>query len=212
MMQKKTGSISISVMAVLIALTCLLLSLVVGTNSWFTSELNQVLYFDVKISSLSINVYKDSVATGNEVYTYSDNQSSGTDKYISLSKEILPDETNSLTLLMTNEDVGTELSYLRFKLELIESSTEEVIPIEISGYTASSASANGFAKNDGWFYYQKNGANVVFEKNASVTLLTSFVVPYSSFMGADGTIKLDGSETVKLVLTVQNSIDGVAFA
>lgn len=211
-MQKKTGSISISVMAVLIALTCLLLSLVVGTNSWFTSELNQVLYFDVKISSLSINVYKDSVATGNEVYTYSDNQSSGTDKYISLSKEILPDETNSLTLLMTNEDVGTELSYLRFKLELIESSTEEVIPIEISGYTASSASANGFAKNDGWFYYQKNGANVVFEKNASVTLLTSFVVPYSSFMGADGTIKLDGSETVKLVLTVQNSIDGVAFA
>lgn len=213
-MQKKASLISITIGSVLIALVCLLISLVTPTNSWFSAEQKQMIYFDINISSLNIKVYQDSVVDANEKLILEN--ASVASNYITLpvNTVITPDEYIPLVLIIKNMDSGTldtEGSYIRCKLELINNVTDEVIPIVTSGETESTATAEGFVKIDGWLYYQMNGSNIMFGAGKQATLLTQFKVEYANFFDENGEM-LNMSDSVRFELTVQNSSDGTNYS
>ena len=234
-MIKKTKSISINILSVFIILMCLLIGVVGNTNAWFTSEHQNGIQIVVDVGDLKLKLYQNSIdENGNNlVYTYEENTENETDKYVSLSKEIVPDVSNSLTLILSNEDKGSASMYVRFKFELYlrnrGTTADTKIASTISGYTAQASDKDGFRYNsaDGYYYYQSstgasstsfsNDYNTKLEKTKNATLLTSFTVPYIGMTDYDGTTFLpgfvdasgnlvNGSETLYIKLTVEASV------
>ena len=180
----------------LIALLCISLT---GTNAWFQVEKERKLYFDITISSVALKVYQNSIESNNELNKFADT----TEKFVTLSGKFIPDQEVPLTLILKNADAGTDSLYLRYKIQLVNLSTGEDIPIELNGKTE--GAAGGFVEIDGWNYYQANGENAKYHQNEETYLLTSFTIPYSSFVDSDNVLKLNGGESVKFVLTIQTS-------
>lgn len=203
-MKRRAESISICFVAMLIVLTCLFMPLIGQSGAWFSAELNNLVYIDLQISSMNIKVYQNVVSDTNEKLPLDEIE--GDRDYIDLGdRMIVPDEDVPLVLFMQDVDSGTEKIYIRCRLELINNQTNEAIPIEINGYAPSSKTEAGFNLIDGWLRYQKNGQDVVFDSADPVCLLTSFKIYYNDFK------VLNGSETVKFVLTIQSADTPSAF-
>ena len=198
-MKKRTQSIPIVLISGLMALIALFMLAVSNTNSWFQAEYTRKIYFDITISSVSLKVYQDTIGPNNELYKFGDS----TEKFVNLSGKFIPDEEIPLVLILKNADVGAESLYLRYKIQLVNLSSGEDIPIVLNGKTDNVV--GGFTEVDGWNYYQVNGKNAKFTQGVEVNLLTSFTIPYSSFVDEENNLLLNGGETVKFVLTVQTS-------
>ena len=69
-MIKKTKSISINIVSVIIILTCLLLGLVTPTNAWFTDQHHDGIYINVTVSNLNFKLYQFISGEDVEIYTY----------------------------------------------------------------------------------------------------------------------------------------------
>lgn len=209
-MIKNKNSISINVLSVLVILMSLLLIVVNPVNAWFTDAKQNGIAIEVELGNLNLKLYQNSIADANEILTNADNGKATTKKYIALNQEIVPDVEVPLNLILANKDQGSASMYVRYKFALYQRgvSQDKEITTEIIGFTAKTDEAGGFVKNDdGFYYYQdKTGANTLFIKNASATLLTHFVVPYSQFMDANGNILIKNSETIYIKLIVQASV------
>ena len=116
-----------------------------------------------------------------------------------------------LTLILSNEDQGSASMYVRYKFELYKrtQTTDVLLTTTLAGYTAQSSSQKGFKLNttDGYYYYKDTaGANTLFEKNATATMMTSFTVPYSAFVDQNGTMLISDCDTVYIKLIIDASV------
>lgn len=217
-MIKKTKAISINVLSVFVILICLCVGMVGSVNAWFTDTHKEGIQIVVDVGDLKLKVYQNSISDANEIFTNETNKDNETDtnantsaQYVTLSGEIVPDTPVGLTLILANKDAGSASMYVRYKFELYKRGTASDVKIEtiITGFTAQSSTQKGFVRNeeDGYYYYKDTaGANTLFEKNKEATLLTSFTVPYSQFVDSNGTMILNGSETIYVKLVVDASI------
>ena len=196
----------------------IMLSLFVGSigvgNAWFIASHNKGIQIVMNLSGMNLSLYQ---RVGNSevlLNTNQKNEDSETPSYVTLqNNEILPDVDNNLTLILENSDEGAG-TYLRFKLQLIAQGVqyneeqqkyvkkETVIPINLT-------LGAGIVESGEYYYYGTADGegnltdSTFFEKTeetpARLTLLTTFIVPFSSFQ------LLEGSETVKLVLSIEGS-------
>ena len=223
-MLKKSKSISINILSVFIILTCLLLGLVAPTNAWFTDHHNNGILIGVTVGNLNLKLYQitknaQSQDVETEILTNLKNEINDTDadasttvQYISLGGKISPDQAVTLNLKLKNTDKGESSMYVKFKFELYLRGTtaDTLVPTTISGFTAPTSTAKGFVKGTGDYYYYKatsaaNAANAQFAKNESAMLMTSFTVPYSSFIDANGNMLIKNSDSVYIKFSVEAS-------
>lgn len=207
-MIKKSRSNSILIVSAIIMLITVLVGLVVPINSWFTTSHKPGIEFVVQIEDLKLKLYQNSVSAANLLNKLDDGES--TPRYIALSGEILPYQTNSLTLILANEDDGESSMYVRFKFELyaLGVSSNTLLTTTLSGVTAPTSSVAGFNLGlDGFYYYQNNsGTNQLFARQTSITLMQGFVLDCANFVTDSGQFLLNGSETLRIVLTIQASL------
>ena len=214
-MIKKTSSISINVLSAFVILLCLLLGVVNPVNAWFTDSHKNGVKIVVDIGDLKLKVYQNSKATANEIFTNEDNVANETNQYVTLSGEIKPDTAVGLTLILSNEDQGSASMYVRYKFELYRrtQTTDVLLTTNLAGFTAQSTTQKGFKLNttDGYYYYKDTtGANALFEKNATATMMTSFTVPYSAFVDQNGTMLAADCDTVYIKLIIDASVANFA--
>lgn len=203
---------SLNVMTVLIILLGLLLAFVGVTNSWFTSGQGLQIECIVNIGQMNLSLYQVN-SDGEDVLirTFNENETSNQPSYVDVTngegtKEIVPDVENSLTLKLVNNDQGDQSVYLRYKIEFYVSdynSNDILLNSTIAGYTAPTASNNGFVYSNGYYYYQNNaGENQIFPYGEEINLMTSFVIDYSSF-AFDGEYPTISGNNFKIVITVE---------
>lgn len=220
-MIKKTKSISINIVSVLIILTCLFIGVVGNTNSWFTAEHKNGVQIIVDIGNLKLKLYKDSIDENGEnlIHSYEDEETQNK-QYIDLQAVITPNDPIDLVLILSNEDKGSASMFLKYKFEMFYRTidgTDGKINLTLHDYKQVEEASNGFKYNsgDGFYYYQSslgatsqefnNEHNTRFAKNSNVCLMQSFSVDYSEFIDENNESILNGSETVYLKLTVEAS-------
>lgn len=204
-MKKKIKSNLIILLSIMILLICLFMSLINNSNSWFTQKNTSKLKFDIVVSDLNASIEQ---VVGAETITLS------AENYINFSGKIYPDVQNSLNVQIRNKDAGTPILYLRYKLELyaVSGNGDKKIPINVAK-TAPTSSKNGFnSVNVGgqeYFVYQNvSGTNVkldsaVDESGFVAQMFEGFTIPMASFLES----ALLGGETLKLVLTIETSLE-----
>ena len=225
-MIKKTTAISINIVSVFIILISVFISCVGHANAWFTAGNYKGIEISATVGDLDVNLYQydksedmDNPENGEKIITIATNEEATTDpkSYVDFSGEIKPDQEISLKLKMKNNDLGSTAMYVRFKLELfLRNPNEDVlIPIEISGMQSCDADSNGFVNGkDGWWYYQYNvtdgvynsSNNVEFKKGAEAILSTGITIPYSSFLDNSNNLQLINSGTLLIKITIDGSI------
>ena len=99
------------------------------------------------------------------------------------------ENTNSLKLLLKNEDLGSSFG-VRYKVTFYAATANDKVELSssISGMSVPTSSSNGFVFNstDGYYYYQNSaGTNVVFEPATSSGatskyLMTGFSINYTN--------------------------------
>ena len=214
---KKTNSISINILSVFVILICVFLTCVGGTNSWFTSHVNNVEIL-VDIGDLKLSVYQDINSVKTKLITNqeeAEKYDGPKSNYVVLNKSIAPDEEIDLILTLSNEDAGTSSMYIRYKLEVYSRGVDgdTLLDVNLNGYTEPSTEGQGQAgfvydQASGWYYYKdKNStSNALFAKDATASLMTSFTIPYSNFVETDGDRIITNSDTVYLKLIVDASV------
>jgi len=187
-MIRKGKTWSITIVSVMIILTCLFLSAIGSANSWFVVSNPNRIQMEIMIEDLRLSVYQNSVAQSNKIDPLNKNS------FISLSGPIEPDKTEELTIIIKNEDVSGGSRYVRFKFEVMVSGTTT----PLSGVTISGE--NGFSSINEYYYY--TGSDSIpqeMQQNNQATMLTGFKIPYSSMKD------LKHSESLKIVLTIETS-------
>lgn len=196
---------------------CVLLSCVDVTNSWFTSEENNV-HILVEVGTLKLSVYQD--INGVETKLLADSEEIGdyqgpTSDHVVLNTMIAPDEEIDLVLTLSNEDAGTASMYVRYKFEVYVRGIAQDIKLktQLNNYTVpvtGSGAHAGFVLDEstGWYYYKNESAtaNALFAKGATAILLESFTIPYDSFMSPQGSMLQTYSDTVYIKLTIDASV------
>lgn len=210
-MRKKSTTVSINIISVLVILMCLLLGVVAPANAWFTDNDMQGVKIVVEVGDLKVKLYQNSIADANEISTNIANTENNTNKYISLSTEIKPDVPVDLVLWLANKDLGSTAMFVRYKFQIFVRPAgvdTEIDGVTISGYDAPSGSTNGFVDGQDGYYYYKNssGSNVLFAQNAQAKIMQKFTVPFSAFIDSDGDMINTNSETIYLKLTVEASV------
>lgn len=214
---KKTNSISINILSVFVILICLLLICVDGTNSWFTSQVNNV-HILVDVGTLKLSVYQNIDDVQTKLLT--DEEDIGdyngpTSNYVVLDKMIAPDEEIDLVLTLSNEDSGSSSMYVRYRFEIYSRGVEQdtKLDVEINDYTAPVSGTGAHAgfvwdESTEWYYYKNETAtaNALFAKNATAKLMESFTIPYSSFMDVNGDMIITNSNTIYIKLIVDASV------
>ena len=211
-MIKKNKSIPINILSAFIILICLFLPCVGLTNAWFTSESLIGVQIVVQVGSLKLGLYQNINGVKTKILA-SGEMSTGTApnaQYVVLENgPIEPDKANSLTLTLANEDTGSASMYVRFKFEVYVHGTESDTLIEstIDGFTEQTGTQKGFKLNsDGYYYYTDvSGEPTLYEKGASEPIMTSFTIPYTNFINANGTMQLINSDTVYIKLIIDAS-------
>ena len=207
-MVKKTKSISINILSVFTILVCLFLSSIGVTNAWFTSEKSDGVLITINVGKLQLNLYQEIDGTKTKILTNDENSNSANPQYVELQGKIDPDEEMELILTLSNEDEGSTSMYVRYKFELYARGTDsdKLIPTTIDGNTEQTGTQKGFVLDNGYYYYRdKTGANALFEKGDSATIMQSFTIPYSSFINTNGTLKLINSDTIYINLIIEAS-------
>lgn len=219
-MKKKTNSISINVLSVLVILVCLLLTIVTPVNSWFGDYSNNGVIVSVDIGDLKLKLYQNSVADANEVYSnnvnndyISDNSNQTQPKYLVLNGEIVAGEPVDLMLILANRDLGSASMYVRFKFEIYvrgASGDTKINGVTLIGYDVPNATVNGFVEDisTGYYYYKNSsGENALLGKGQSTTLMKKFQIPLSCFVGDDGTMIYSNCESVYFKLVIDASVN-----
>lgn len=212
-MKKLRRDSQLSILSVMLILTTLLLAILGITNSWFTSGENKKIELVINIGQINIAVYQQK-PDGSEVLinTFEENETSPQPSYVDLtdntgSREIVPDQNYSLNLILKNTDVGDQSLYIRYKIELYACNNDEDILLHpsISGFTAPTASSNGFVydETDGYYYYRNGaGVNQPYDSNQSNSIIGAFSIPYSDFAFTGDYPTINGNN-LKLVLSVE---------
>ena len=213
MIKRDRFSLIYLLLTVVITLS-LFVSSVSFVNAWFITSHNKGIQIVINLSDMNLSLYQKFGNVETLLNTNKENVGAETPSYITLSNnEIVPDVENELNLILENSDAGSGI-YLRYSLKLIAQGVEfdqqsqryvkkeTIIPIELN-------LGDGIVENNDYYYYgivDENGNltdSTFFEKvgdtAARLTLLTGFTVPYSSFK------QMEGSETLKLVLSVEGS-------
>jgi len=164
----------------------------------------------VNIGELNFNIYQGTRATGTKIYAYDEDYQA--DAYITFSDEleILPDEVNSLTLTLANEEAGTSSVYIRYKLEAVIKGANEdtIVPCTLNGMAGPDGSTNVVVEDSGYYYYRTaGGTNAMMGQDEDITLCTGFSIGLEQFIDDSGNFKINGSETIRLLLTVEGSFD-----
>ena len=204
---KKYRTSKFSYFAIAVVLLLCILIPISGTGSWFTSGAGNQIELVVHIQNVKLNIYQQLT---NDVLIYSDeeNETAENKSYITFSGEILPDQSNDLTLKLKNEDKGESSVYVRFKVQLLMCSQAEDLPLDavLEGMTAPTSSANGFVLNSDGYYYYQNSAGVYqpYVSETYATMFTSFTVPYAEF-AENGVFNSVSAKIVKLKITIEGS-------
>ena len=220
-MIKRTKSISINIISVLIILVCLSLGVLGSTNAWFTDTFKQGVQIEIVVANLNLRVYQKEGTTEREINTIAENTKVETDndnstnpQYVSVSGEFEPDVPVGLQLILKNEDIGSASMYVRFKLQMFKRgvSSDVEVPIEVGGNGILEGYTKGFMKvagdSSGYYYYQDSTkTNVTFDTGETAIMMQNFTVPYTSFIDSAGNMLITGSDTVYLKLTVEASIN-----
>ena len=197
-MKKKTMSISIIVLSVLVILTCLLCALTLPTNTWFYTSKNNYVTVTLNVNNLNL-VLRQGGSSGTVIDPLSEN---GTN--VSISGPISVDTNTALNLYLENADSGTESMYVRFKVEIyalgVTKSTGASNNTLLT--SASITAGSAFVLSSGYYYYQNStGSNQRIAQNANVQMMSAFNIPSSYFTA--GT--LTGGETLRFVITIEGS-------
>jgi hypothetical protein len=195
-MIKKKQNISINILAVVVLLfTVLLLSIGIG-NAWFTSSQDRGIKISVKVSEYNVTLNQVIDGKNVEVYTYKKNEreeeKGNATKFITLSQMLMPEEDINLQFNLINNDNGAGV-YLRYKLNVYACGVDEdtIVPINLN-------LGNDFIEDSGYYCYAEGVGNyIAFKKSDTITLCTSFAIPYSSFQA------FDGGETVRMELIIE---------
>lgn len=228
-MIKKTATISINILSVLIILISVFMFSIKNTNAWFTAGNYKGIEIVATIGDLDVNLYQyededkfDADSDSKEIFTMAENAKIEENKksYINFAGEIKHDEEIPLFLKIKNDDGGSTSMYMRVKFELCQRGTTQdiPIPIEILGMSTCSIGGYGFKYNsdDEFYYYQYNVAsdvgyhssnNAEFAKGSEINLIEKFKIPYSSFVDASKNLQLTNSGTLFIRITIQGSID-----
>lgn len=220
-MTRKSTTISINVLSVLIILISVFVGVVGHSNAWFSAEHKDGVQIIVQVGDLKLSLYQDSIDINNIIYTYEDNDklTENAKKYVTFSEEteILPDVPVALTLILANEDAGSASMYVRYKLELYArgGNKDTLIPIKLIGNNEN-FELKPLAQDDvnsGYYYYKestattsKNGLFAQNEEGEGVVLLTHFKIEFSSLLDENGNLLNINSETIYLKLTVDASL------
>ena len=197
MIRKK--SCSITVISVMLLLTCLFISIISSSGAWFVISDPNRIQIEVLIEDLKLTVYQNSVSESNKINPLNKNS------YITLNGVIRPDEEKGLTLILKNDDQSGGYRYVRFKLDVVVSGTTTPLSgVTLGGYDEIAIDSNKFSKNEGYYYYCGTGGFMVpMQQNDQATMLTGFTIPYSAMRN------LTHSESLKIVLTIETSEDGL---
>ena len=214
MIKRSSKSIPITLMMAAVALlSLLLLSIQVG-HAWFTISHYNGIKIMVQLNEMKLELYQTINDQKILINKTKENLNSDEPSYITLEKDwIVADEFNKLELSLVTDDDGAG-TYLRYKLEIFavsvefnnETSKYEKVETPIDVIVECSES---FVKDGNYYCYGTADAegnltdSTMFEKTGEeaveVSLLTGFIVPYSSYM------ELEGSESVKIILTIEGS-------
>ena len=209
-MIKKTKPISINILSVFTILVSLLLSCVGITNAWFTSEKQNGVKIIVSVGAFQLNLYQDIDGEDTKILTNKDNETSTSPQYVDIGDKILPDTPIELDLTLINEDSGSAAMYVRYKFEVYARgvNSDMLIPCTIAGFTQQTETQVGFDldESNGYYYYKDtDGTNKLFTKGTSQTLMTTFTIPYSSFINSNGSLKLINSDTIHIKVIIDAS-------
>ena len=204
----------INLFTVVTLLLTLLISSIGVAHAWFVTSHEKGLQIIMKLGEMKVSLYQKVAGQDVLIKTNKKNATDDEPSYITLEKEeIIPDETNNLILILENDDIGAG-TYLRFKFEIFtqkvkyDEASQKYIKDEIN-IPLNLICGEGVVKSGDYYYYgiADGEGNLTdstfFEKTSEdpvrLTLMNGFIVPYSSFN------LLEGSETVKLVLTIEGS-------
>lgn len=190
---KQTKKISlINVLSVMILLASLLLLYFNASGAWFTSQGNLIIS-TININSRKLTVHQNSVS--NPALSETNN--------INFSGKIMPGVSNGLTLILKNDDAGTDKFYLRYKFETFIAGTNEEIENTISGNDSAFKNIN----NDGWYYYTgATNAAAEFSDKGNFNLLTGFTI------ALDQILENTNSDTITIKVTIEGASSVGAFA
>lgn len=192
---KKYKSLNLIQILSVILLINVCIAFIGTTNAWFTTSGYNIM-LDVQIGAINMKVLQDSTELDSE-----------NSSYITLNKEILPDEQNELNLNLKNkESAGCEGYYVRYKIEFYASNTI-LTDAEIVGFAEQSSSLAGFVKDGDWFYYKNTAGDMEkYSGGTNLSMMTGFIIPYSSFV-TDGNFVLN-ADCLKIKVVVQGSTTG----
>lgn len=222
-MIKQSKKISINIVSVLVILMTLLLSAITTANAWFSEMHKDKILINVSIKHINFQLFQitkngsEDVKTeiftnlGNEEFD-SDTDATTKSQYIMLDGKISHDQPVGLHLVLENNNKGQSAMYMKFKFELFLRGIDEdeLVSTTIDGFTEATATTQGFVKDENGYYYYKESSlegasNAMFGQSASTTLMTSFTVPYSSFVDNDGNLLITNSDTIYIQLTIEAS-------
>ncbi len=217
-MIKSKSTISINILSVLIILMSVFIAIVGSTNAWFTSKQENGVQIIINVGDLKLNLYqktKDAETqevTTKEIYTYEQNTTDKTNNYIELNGPIIPGEDIALHLSLENKDVKSVPMYVRFMFELcVRDKTKDVkipVTLKVEGETgdASFGQKENASINDYYYYQDGSKNNVLFDKEASVDLMTHFKIDYDEMLKANGDINYFSSEAMYIKLTIEATL------
>ena len=175
----------------MILLASLLLLYFNTSGAWFTSQGNLIIS-TININSRKLTVHQNSVS--NPALSETNN--------INFSGKIMPGDTNNLTLILKNDDAGTDDFYIRYKFETFIAGTNVKVNSTILGNGSSFKNING----DGWYYYTgATNAAALFKTKGNYNLLTGFSI------SLEGILDHYNSDTVTIKLTLEGASSVGAF-
>ena len=206
---KKT--ISINILSAILILISLFIVIVGQTNSWFTSVHYNGVRLDVFVGGLKYELYqvKDDSNNATEVYTYDANKNNQSPSYVELEGEIKPEVPVDLELILKNDEIADSSSmYIKFMFKVYVLGVESDLEMAstISGFEEPTANKPGFIKGDDDYYYlvlktgEDSYVGTKFEGQTDITLMQSFTIGMEEFLS------LNGSESVRLELSVEASV------
>ena len=214
-MSNNKKTISINILSVLLILVSLFVAIIGSTNSWFTSMHHNGVELNIFIGGMKYELYQveGTPKVEREVYTYDANKSNSMankeTSYVELEDEIIPESPVGLELLLKNDEEASSTSmYLRFTFSVYVLGVEKdncLNSTTIAGYDEPTETIPGFIKGEDNYYYLvlKNGTDsykgTTFKGKTEVTLMTEFRI------GLDEFLDLNGSESVRLELTIEAS-------
>lgn len=194
----KNKSCSITIISVILLLTCLFISIISSSNAWFVISDPNRIQMDVLIEDVKFTVYQNSVSEANKINPLNK------ESYVTIDGIVEPDIEKELTLILKNEDQSGGSRYVRFKFEVMVSGTTTALSgVSITGYDETTIETNKFTKIGDYYYYCGTGNYMIpMEQDDQATMLTGFTVPYSAMKD------LTHSESLKIVLTIETSDEG----